>query len=58
MINTETVQTQDGGTAKNGEYIYFIQNNKVNKAILRIGYHDKLYRIYKSPKTAAKYIRH
>lgn len=57
MINTEKVITQDGGTANNGTMIYIIINGAVRKAKLRIGYHDKLYKIYLSPTTAARYIR-
>lgn len=48
MQNTERVKTHDGAEAENGDVVWFMHNDIPATANLIIGYHDKLYKIYKS----------
>ena len=47
-MNIESVKTHDGGEAENGQIIYFVKDGTPHSAALIIGYHDKLYKIFKS----------
>lgn len=48
---TQVVKTQDGHEVMDGDMIWCVLNTitpALDSAILRIGYHDKKYKIYKS----------
>ena len=48
MYNKEKVKTQDGGEAAAGELIWFVRGDTPISCNLIIGYHDKLFKIFKS----------
>ena len=48
----ETVISKDNRVLKNGVSIWYKNGNTIHNAILRIGYHDKRYIIFKTKKNA------
>lgn len=50
----KTITTKDNKKVKNNESIWYINGDTCHNALLRIGYHDERYIIYKHKKNVIK----